>query len=820
MNQRFYVIFVLSCLALLITIDSNAKTYFFSSSMGSDAYTPEQAQNRATPWASIDRANAVMSLLKPGDSLLFKCGDVFSGTLIISASGSKQYPLVFASYGNGEKPVLTGWLTLDHWSEKKPNIWVASNAMLHSMPSALRINQVMVPLGRYPRQDAPHGGLIPMIPLANGQKTRFVDTTLLHQSQNWSGAEAVIRTDRWLSNRIVISQQQGDTLILSKPASNLKPHFGYFIQNHPATLTYDGAWFYNASTHEVWLYSTENPDNEVIQIANQRNNMVIVRQSNIVMDGFKFTGSKDNSVSLIHATGCVIQHCDFDQLGRNAIDFGTYSDLSNDSISILNNRFTQIQSTAVSAFGNHIQISNNQFSKIGLWQGMLNDPGMGINALGNGVTIENNTLDSIGYIPIDFGWSSHVLIQRNMISNFCSVLDDGGGIYCWDGQRHHPIDRVVKQNIIVHGIGAPHGTNDTRRPVEGIYLDDCSSNVMVDQNTIAFCPDAGIFVHDAPDNQLLSNTIFGCGTGLLLVNTPDSKITNSQIEHNIIVSNDSTAHAPLLDVSVIHRSELSQLGSLDHNLYCQPYTNPDYIQFHVSSDGFDHRMDLNTWQHATGFDLHSDTCHIHFPFYSRLLTSYPMVDSKLLLANSIPWVKTDPTGNRSFMKITDGTPPALSFGVIQGMKDSNLSTSVPAMQSGHTYLIRISIRGDSCSQVYFYITNKNQAIVSSWLYPSPVNKTYEFYFKAMENDSNPVMNIVFGPADATKGIIYLNTVQCDEIVPAKFYQRFRLEYNASLLDKTIPLQTGEQIISVNAHWNQQEMTIPPFSSAILVNTRE
>lgn len=58
------------------------------------------------PLPSIDQVNK-LSLL-PGDSVLFKKGDIFNGKLSFkSLNGDDDNPITFASYGEGEMPVLT-----------------------------------------------------------------------------------------------------------------------------------------------------------------------------------------------------------------------------------------------------------------------------------------------------------------------------------------------------------------------------------------------------------------------------------------------------------------------------------------------------------------------------------------------------------------------------------------------------------------------------------------------------------------------------------------------------------------------------------------
>src|SRR5215475_9054 len=102
-------------LALLSGI-AGATTYYFSTSDGDDSRTNAQAQNSSTPWKSIDKLNSIFSSLMPGDKLLFKRGDVFYGTINPSKSGSAGSPIVFGAYGNGEKPIISGFVIIGTWT--------------------------------------------------------------------------------------------------------------------------------------------------------------------------------------------------------------------------------------------------------------------------------------------------------------------------------------------------------------------------------------------------------------------------------------------------------------------------------------------------------------------------------------------------------------------------------------------------------------------------------------------------------------------------------------------------------------------------------
>ncbi len=76
-------------------------TYYINNTGGSDQ-NDGLSGDRA--WKTTNKIN--QSFFSPGDSILFICGGVWNETLIISSSGSSDNPIVFSSYGYGEKPEI------------------------------------------------------------------------------------------------------------------------------------------------------------------------------------------------------------------------------------------------------------------------------------------------------------------------------------------------------------------------------------------------------------------------------------------------------------------------------------------------------------------------------------------------------------------------------------------------------------------------------------------------------------------------------------------------------------------------------------------
>ena len=80
-----------------------ANTYYVSNSIGNDDYDGLSIEH---PFKSIEKINSLY--FYPGDTILFKSGDLWKGMLWIKGSGSVQNPIIVDSYGDEIKPVING----------------------------------------------------------------------------------------------------------------------------------------------------------------------------------------------------------------------------------------------------------------------------------------------------------------------------------------------------------------------------------------------------------------------------------------------------------------------------------------------------------------------------------------------------------------------------------------------------------------------------------------------------------------------------------------------------------------------------------------
>ena len=99
-------------------------TYYVSSSEGNDS---NSGTSMNLAWKTLGKLNS--GDFVPGDQILFKRSDIWSGNVIIKNSGTPESRITISAYGTGAKPIITlrepipGWTDQSKWNEYSTNIW-------------------------------------------------------------------------------------------------------------------------------------------------------------------------------------------------------------------------------------------------------------------------------------------------------------------------------------------------------------------------------------------------------------------------------------------------------------------------------------------------------------------------------------------------------------------------------------------------------------------------------------------------------------------------------------------------------------------------
>jgi hypothetical protein len=91
---------VLCAVCLIIAEAAYCEKYYVDAVNGDNNNSGISA---TSAWKTLDKVSN--SSFKPGDKILFRAGQVFKGTLIVS-SGAIGKPLIYESYGSGNPAVI------------------------------------------------------------------------------------------------------------------------------------------------------------------------------------------------------------------------------------------------------------------------------------------------------------------------------------------------------------------------------------------------------------------------------------------------------------------------------------------------------------------------------------------------------------------------------------------------------------------------------------------------------------------------------------------------------------------------------------------
>jgi parallel beta-helix repeat protein len=234
----------------------------------------------AAPWKTLERVQAILPALEPGNKILFRRGDTFRGsvTAIGNINGSSEpflnNPIIIGAYANPDgsdnsalpKPVISGMEVIGEWRPNTAGFGadVFEATVPENQPvTALLFNHSLMPVSRYPALNNGQGGYALLSGGNQGQPLSgglgIADDELAGKPDNfWTGSIANVRQLRFNSGfRNVVSSSGNEINFAVAPNSGdwIKgTGWGYYLIN-VRELDEAGEWFYDASVNKVYLKS-------------------------------------------------------------------------------------------------------------------------------------------------------------------------------------------------------------------------------------------------------------------------------------------------------------------------------------------------------------------------------------------------------------------------------------------------------------------------------------------------------------------------------------------------------------------------------------
>jgi parallel beta-helix repeat protein len=387
----------------------------------------------------------------------------------------------------------------------------------------------------------------------SGKTPNQITSGNLSRTPDWTGAElAMDITSARIVRNAIIAQSGGTLTYTPDPegAGFQSDNQRFIIQNDARTLDIQNEWYYDPSTRKIRIYSEGAPTG--VQVASLDLLVYINKNNFITIENISFQGANTASIEINHSKNISIRNCDFNFSGRNAV-FGSKGG-SSLNLLIENCTINHINDNGIDLprvdFDN-VVIRRNTLKNCGMIYGMMdkndgvnnNSTAQAISAAGANSLIEHNTIDSVGYIGIHF-LGSNTTIQNNYIIDYCMLMNDGGGIYSWNGVR-----KTIQSNIkILNNVILNRNTLSAVNTGDyGIYLDDLSNNIEVRGNT---CANSGwgIELHNVFDIKIKNNTVYNNSMASIILYSDSEagfvtgkvNMDNIEIKNNVFFAKTAT----------------------------------------------------------------------------------------------------------------------------------------------------------------------------------------------------------------------------------------------------------------------------------------
>ena len=547
---------ILIILIFLLPLSLGATNYYVKNG-GSDEAA---GTSDATAWETITKVNTFWAAgtFAPGDSILFKRGDTWYGTITVAEPGTAGNPIVIGAYGTGEKPIITGFTTLTSWSLYSGNIYEATVSSSEAQTNMVIMDGVPVGMGRYPDAE--------WLTYTTATSSTITDPEL-PDSPDWTGADIVINKQYWIVDRCVITDHTsggvltwGSCSYSGTPEDNRR----YFIQNDLRCVTTTNEWYHSTSAGKLYVYG--NPAGKDVKIATLNKLIYNNAHDYIHITNLELTGSISHAIHNNSSTRYnQVKNCDISFAGGSAIEDGggSYSEFHYNMISHSN--------YGIYLVGSNITATHNDISHIGMIKGAARMPhATGIYIGSTNTTVEYNNIEYIAWSGINSSSISSFSIYRNFINYPCMVIDDGGGIYCNSSTG----TRTINQNIVLNsGIGSESWLIIPR----GIYYDAGGSGASITNNIVAGCRGAGLLIHYGDNHTITGNLFFDNQRQAEFLKWGTGVSTGITFNNNKLIAKASAQVS--LRSNIYTTDEIKAWGAFDYNYYARPIDDDNHFYY-------------------------------------------------------------------------------------------------------------------------------------------------------------------------------------------------------------------------------------------------
>jgi parallel beta helix pectate lyase-like protein len=527
--------------------------------------------------------------ISAGEKIAFHASNSFVTSLDINYSGTSGNPITFCTYGVGTKSKIYNSVSVANWINHSGNIYKAERTD--------SIKQVFINGTRAKLARTPNTGYYN---ITTGGTNSFTSTSL-NGSFNYTGATAVMRTTPYTIYSETVSSSSSQTLNLGgTPYGNPGTGEGFFVCNMLDFLDSAGEWFYSNDTLYVWFSSVN--DTASIRATTKDYGFDISGQDYIDIENLEILHSGLDAIYLDDSQYCNIDSVDIyypDRCGFHSPlgSTSTYVDLTNSTV-------TGANAGAILYYGTYLDVINNnidgtgQFLAINKTADLLDNYGTAVFTRGDNHTFRLNTIANSGYCGINWKGQNSV-IRYNYINGACQMLDDGAGIYSYNGSTYSnpaSANSVVDSNIVAHVYGNTDGYTNTYPSGYGIYMDNKIHDVDITNNTVGHTTNA-LYFHENGLVNMRYNYLYDFILAVRI--TGPTQDTIRFIENTVYATDRTGTNTWWTDDHPHIMFQYDSFTRSDSNSY---YTHYETAPFYISSD-----INFSSFQSGIGDEIHS-TC--------------------------------------------------------------------------------------------------------------------------------------------------------------------------------------------------------------------
>jgi hypothetical protein len=512
--------------ALRFTIEASTRTtaappagVYIDAQRGSDS----QPGTFDRPWRTLGPLQALSARLPAGHGIFLRCDGVWRAALSLTAQQLSDGAVV-AGYGpecSARRATLTGAdVFAGNW-QKVGAVWTRQLPAGTPKISQLFIDGQAQRIAQWPNAGfaAANAGLLqagettprPLVALQPADTTSLADKDLL-------GATVQIRSHAWLiETRRALALRSGQIELDRAPDWPARAGRTYLLQDQLWMLDQPGEFFHDTVTQRLHLIApaalaAADLNTLLVEGTVRPTALSITGRRATSVTGLALLAAADTGLNILDAPETKVDGIEASDNAVNGLKL-THSvrlpaavpgSLITGSRFVGNGRYgiDAVGAVRTLVLGNHVADTGaGPQHQAGVIAGIAN---------GAGGRTEGNRVENSAYIGIHFSSQDASQVLRNHVEGFCLRLTDCGGIYTWTGQANGALagGAVVAGNRVITAPKAPRPVPKVQTDIiVGIYIDDHSHGVAVQDNLVAHAP-MGVFVHNASRTRVIGNRIW------------------------------------------------------------------------------------------------------------------------------------------------------------------------------------------------------------------------------------------------------------------------------------------------------------------------